>query len=620
MSVSLFPYENVRKHQDELIKEINQAVQNKTNVIAQAPTGLGKTSASLAATLSNTLQDSSKVVVFLTGMHTQHQLALDTIKDIKRAHDVKIIGVDIIGKKHLCLQQGVKNLSAGDFLDYCKALRGEGKCQYFNNLKKGDEYSFETKLAIQDFKRQSPTSPKEALEISEKHKVCPYEASLIVGKKANVIVTDYFYLFNPKIREGFLNKIGKDFEDLVVIIDEAHNLPGRVKELASKSLSNIVIKRALSEAQNFQDDEIIKALNEINGVLREYAKNIDKEGYVSKYDFVDSINMVYPIAELIKNLEKKADEIREEQKISYLGNIANFLEEWQRDQEGFTRIFQKNKGYSEDILSLTYTCLDPAVITRPVIEKVNSTIMMSGTLNPTHMYKQIMGFDEAKELTLESPFPQENSLNIIIPQTSTKYSQRSPKQYSNIAKHLLKIINNVPGNSAVFFPSYKLRDDIYKYMQGCKKTVFLEMQGMNKNERETILNKFKTYKESGAVLLGISSGSFAEGVDLPGDLLKAVVVVGLPLRNPDLETKALIKYYDQKFKQGWDYGYVYPAFNKTLQSAGRCIRSSTDRGVIVFLDERYSWPNYQKCFPKTWNMKTTVLYENQIIDFFKNKK
>ena len=117
--------------------------------------------------------------------------------------------------------------------------------------------------------------------------------------------------------------------------------------------------------------------------------------------------------------------------------------------------------------------------------------------------------------------------------------------------------------------------------------------------------------------MGVISGSFGEGIDLPGDLLKGVVIVGLPLQKPDLETKALIDYFDKKFKKGWDYGYLYPAFNKCLQSAGRCIRSETDRGVIIFLDERYTWSNYARCFPPDWKMRTTLLYGRMIEEFFK---
>jgi len=232
------------------------------------------------------------------------------------------------------------------------------------------------------------------------------------------------------------------------------------------------------------------------------------------------------------------------------------------------------------------------------------------------MFKALIGVN-ADELTLPSPFPQKNQLNLIIPKTSTKFSGRSKEQYAEIGRLTADMVNMIPGNVAIFFPSYYLLEQVYDaFFPLCEKTCFVEKPFMRKDEKEDFLDRFKTYKDSGAVLLGVITGSFGEGIDLPGDLLKGVIVVGLPLQKPSLETKALIEYYDKKFGKGWEYGYVFPAFNKTLQSAGRCIRSETDKGVIIFLDERYAWPAYYKLFPKDKNVRVTVLYEKLIKDFF----
>jgi DNA excision repair protein ERCC-2 len=244
---------------------------------------------------------------------------------------------------------------------------------------------------------------------------------------------------------------------------------------------------------------------------------------------------------------------------------------------------------------------------------------MSGTLSPTSMYKELLGFDTTAEESYKSPFPEKNKLNIIIPRTSTKYETRNEEQYREIAEIIVRATNKIPGNTAVFFPSYILRDDVNKHFSKLsEKPVFVEKQKFTKKEKLEFLEAFKGYKNVGAVLLGVIGGNFGEGIDLPGDFLKGVIIVGLPLQRPDLETQALIKYYDEKFKKGWDYGYLFPAFNRALQSAGRCIRSETDKGVIIFLDERYTWKNYNRCFPPSWDMKATLLYEKMIEDFFEN--
>jgi DNA excision repair protein ERCC-2 len=242
---------------------------------------------------------------------------------------------------------------------------------------------------------------------------------------------------------------------------------------------------------------------------------------------------------------------------------------------------------------------------------------MSGTLLPTSMYKELLGVEKCQEVVFKDPFPKGNRLNLIVPKTTTKFTSRSEDQFKDIAKALSEMVNIIPGNIAVFFPSYYLRDMVKKHFDSLsEKTVFSENPELTKEGKQELLDAFKGYKDIGAVLLAAASGSFGEGIDLPGDLLKAVIVVGLPLNTPDLETKELINYFDKKFKKGWDYGYLFPAFNKTLQNAGRCIRSETDKGVIIFLDERYAWPNYKRCFPEDWDLVISTDYKEKIKGFF----
>ena len=621
MSTALFPHDEIRDIQDELIKEIAKAVETESNLLAHAPTGLGKTAASIAPALSNALK-TKKTIFFLTSMHTQHKIAIDTIRDIKKKHNVKVIGVDIIGKKHMCLQPGVRMLTSRDFTEYCKTLREDGKCDYYSNLKKGEELSFSAKTAVSELSEDSPATTDDLLSISEKHRVCPYEVSMLVGKESNIIVADYYYMFHPRIRDTFLIKSGKMIEESIIIVDEAHNLPSRIRDLASDRLTSIGIKRAITEAENFNSERSYKFFSGLLSVLDAYAERIEHEEYIKKDDFIKKVSELENYDEIMEYLFELADNVRKEQKQSYIGVIATFLESWLGGDEGFTRIFTKSEGMKEEILILNYKCLDPSIISKPVIDLASSVIMMSGTLTPTSMYAELLGFNPnvTKEITLKSPFPEKNRLSIIVPRTSTKFTKRNEEQYKEMASIINRVVNAVPGNSAVFFPSFKLRDDVYKYMQGCEKTIFVERQGLNKQEKEELLENYKGYKNVGAVLLGATSGSFGEGIDLPGDFLKCVVIVGLPLQRPDLETKALIDYYDKKFAKGWDYGYLFPAFNKTLQSAGRCIRSGSDRGVLVFLDERYEWPGYKRCFPESWDLKTTLLFEGLIRDFFKEEK
>ncbi|MFH1589401.1 MAG: ATP-dependent DNA helicase, partial [archaeon] len=611
----LFPHEKVRDIQEQLLLKIDEVIKKGGNLIAHAPTGLGKTAAALAPCLKYAL-DNDKVVFFLTSRHTQHKLAIDTLAEIQSKHNKKFNAVSIIGKKGLCLQPGVQTLYTGEFYEYCRAMREDKKCEFYTNYKNKDKLSVSARSALAELKVVSPAMTEETLRISEKHAVCPYELSLSLSKDSRIIIGDYNYIFHPDISANFLKRMDRELKDIIVVVDEAHNLPNRVKDLFTFRLTSLMLTRAVSEAKKFKLDQIRYVLIQLRTILTELSDFHEEERYIKKEVFVDKVNQVQDYQELIGDLATVADDIRETQRQSYIGSIADFLEAWLGGEEGFTRIISKQMGAREEIKVLSYRCLDPSLSTKPVIEAAHSTIMMSGTLTPTSMYKELLGFDETEEETYKSPFPEENRLNIIIPKTSTKYELRSREQYKDIATIMAKVVNKVPGNSAVFFPSYYLRDQIYKdFNDSCNKTIFTERPGLSKTEKHEMLEKFKGYKDTGAVLLAVISGSFGEGIDLPGDYLKCVVIVGLPLSKPDLESKALINYYDEKFGKGWDYGYLYPAFNKTLQSAGRCIRSGSDKGVIVFLDERYTWQNYHRCFPASWSIKTTMLYEKMIQDF-----
>nr|MCK4929843.1 ATP-dependent DNA helicase [Nanoarchaeota archaeon] len=613
----LFPHDKVRPIQDELIRKINQTVTGQQNLIVHAPTGLGKTAAALAPSINEALKK-DLTVFFLTSRHTQHKLAMETVNLIKEKYKQAFTVVDIIGKKWLCLQLGVNKLYPREFAEYCKKIKEDDLCEFYTKTRDKGEASKTAREVVSQLKRDNKTDTESIIEKSIEQGVCPYEVALLIARDARIIIGDYYYLFNPYIRETFLNRTGKELGKIIIIIDEGHNLPARVKDLASHRISTNTIRRALDEAKKHDKEEIREILEILEKKLWELTDEVEDEVYVSKDQLIGEIKEMTDYDELISDMSFLADLIREEQKHSALGTVASFLEAWQGEDKGFTRILAKSRDLrGEEIITIQYRCLDPGIITKDVIRSAHSTILMSGTLNPTSMYKEVLGFDTAEEESYKSPFPEKNKLNIIIPRTSTKYETRSEQQYREIAEILVRATNKIPGNTAVFFPSYLLRDDVNKHFSKLsQKPVFIEKQKLTKKEKLEFLEAFKGYKNVGAVLLGVISGNFGEGIDLPGDFLKSVIIVGLPLQRPDLETQALIKYYDEKFKKGWDYGYLFPAFNRALQSAGRCIRSETDKGVIIFLDERYTWKNYNRCFPPSWDIKATLLYEKMIKDFF----
>jgi len=613
----LFPYSKVRDVQGDMIKEVIDCVEKGEHALIHAPTGLGKTIAVLGPALSIALKKGLNIF-FLTSRHTQHRLAIDTLKDIKKKHGINIISCDIIGKQWMCGLKEVDKLYSNEFRDYCKKLREEDACEFYTNTKKKSlRPTVKALKVLDDLKILSPLHVERFSEICIKEKLCPYEMSALIAKEASVVVADYYYIFSPTIREVFFNKIGKELEKTVVIVDEAHNLPKRCRELLSHNLSNFILKRAIKEAAKFGFDNVRERLYNVMDAIDKLSSELSErkeESLVKKSVFVKGIDDYDGV---IGEFMLAGDEIREKQKQSYIGSVGGFLDAWQGEDKGFARVMQKKSGAREPYLNLMYKCLDPSLVTKEVIDNAHSIICMSGTLTPTFMYKDILGFNDVRERVFTSPFPTKNRLALIVPETTTKFTRRNDEEYKSISKVCNDIVSLVPGNSLLFFPSYALMDRVYYNFAGiCKKKIFIEVPGMSKETKQELLDDFKSCKDEGAVLMGVTAGSFGEGIDLPGDFLKCVIVVGLPLERPTLEIKELIDYYDGKFGKGWDYGYIFPAMIKTMQNAGRCIRSETDKGVVVFLDERYAEPRYYNCFPPDYGVKISKMYKERIKGFF----
>ena len=615
----LFSHEKPRRYQDELINDVAEAVSGKSHLLAHAPTGIGKTAAVIGPSLSWALENKG-TVFFLTPKISQHSIAVDELRKIKDKHGVLFRAVDMIGRKYACVDDTLHNLDVEEFYEICRRRRKEEKCQYYKNAVGFNKEEKEaTKLYFDKLMRDYPGIDyasnlvdmcKNFVYAGEETPLCAYEIMTKMASQSTVVIADYFHLLSPSIRQVFLDRTKKKLSKSIVIIDEAHNVPDRVRSHLSISITHLLVNKAEKELRvmGVKDlqKQVVRLKRAMNEILEKKLKD-KKEVLILKEDLPDidheefkSVGLAYLEA---SNRTKSA-----------CVKLAKFFSLWEQDLSSYLRMARKWKSGG---MTISYKNLDPSLATSDLIKEARSVIAMSGTLTPLEMYRDLLGFEKDRTMLriYKSPFPKKNRLNLIYTGVTTKYSQRTRENFARLADLVTRVVNAVPGNVAVFLPSYDVMNSILAMVK-MNKPVFVQKENNSPSDLMRMLSEFRNMKSSGAVLFAVAGGSLSEGIDYPGRDLLAVLVVGIPLNEYDLETKALIDYYEYKFGAGWTYGYLYPAMARAIQAAGRLIRNPDDIGVVVFMDERYTWKNYSRCFPPDLEFKVSISPELDVRRFF----
>lgn len=606
-----FPFSRVRPGQSEMLSDVRSAFSEGKHLLAHAPTGIGKSAATVVPAVEYCLSSGANAF-FLTPKHSQHRIVVDTLRLLREKSGAGINAVDLIGKRWMCPVDGARELSSRDFQDYCTSVRKDETCPYYGKTYKNSDLSVSAKSAVARIEDAGPLHAEEACEICANSELCPYEVMVHVAKRANFVICDYFHLFSEGVRSSFLYKTGKSLDSSILLVDEAHNLPSRLRSVGSDIAGEFMMSRAAREAED-AESELAASLDEMSRSFLELGKKIpewERETLLKKEDLVGVVESGSSLSydDFLSELEELAESVREKHRKSTCGALARFLKAWSGEDRGYARVLERSALRSgRQFLRLKYSCLDPAISASPVFTQVKASVLMSGTFSPMKMYSDILGLDPSKTVLrkYESPFPSGNRLNVIVPSVTTKFASRSDEEFGKIAAICAKTVREVPGSAAIFCPSYSIKEKISAALSKHLPDVTLleERRGASKKERASLLHTVESSKNG--ILLGVSGGSFSEGVDYRKNSLKCVIIIGLPLEHPSLEVKALISYYDGRFPgRGWDYGYMFPAVGRAIQAAGRMIRSETDVGLAVFMDGRYTWKNYYKCFPP--EMKFTV--------------
>ncbi len=607
-----FRHNKLRLHQNELIEDTYNILSNQQHLIANACTGLGKTDAVLSPAITYALENGFSIF-FLTPKISQHKIAVDVVRDLVAKHELDIRAVDIIGRRYACIDPSLADLDHDGFYQYCEKKRKNEQCEFYKNAKgfsKVDQSRAELLFKKLLLQYGCAKTHNEVIELSEKIFACPYELLMRIASISDVIIADYYHLMISQIREIFLLKTKKRLEKSIVIVDEAHNLARRVRDHLSSTINSFTLKR-LEKEMNLVGAEPVRLADEFDRwVKKELAENEEILASKEMFDgFLSAYNMEKEeMAEYFEDIGIAF--IERTNKKSACLRFSKFIRNWASEEKGTIRVLKKRNGY----FSLSKRFLDPSIATS-FLNNVHSAILMSGTLIPLEMHRDTIGLDKKRTVMKQyhSPFDEKNTINIIAEGTTTKYSKRNFENYSKMAKIIDGVIRESPDGIAIFFPSYVVLNAVVPLLK--TKNLVVQKDKMNPKETAELLHRFA----HGGVLCGVQGGSLSEGLDYCKEEIKTVIIVGIALEEPNIETQALIDYYQDKFGKGWEYGYTYPAIIKALQAAGRGIRKETDRCAIIFMDERFKWKNYRSVLDDRRRFLVTSEPEKYVKMFWSGK-
>ena len=605
-----WPFDRVREGQADFLGDARRAIEDGRHLLAHAPTGIGKTAVALVASLEFALR-ANKLVLFLTSRQSQHRIAIETVRRIE-ARGPRIATVDLIAKQSMCLQEGAPAYGRA-FHEFCDHKVKSRTCAFFAR----DNSAVVTAVL------QRTLHVQELVRASGACGVCPHKVAMDAASRANLVVCDYNFLFS-EILERFLPRLGRSLDDLVLIVDEAHNLPDRIRAHLGGDLSVHDLLKAAKEARSI-DGEVAHRLVGVAKAMEAFLLVVRSERVARKDEFVDLVeeglangrggSLGY--TDFVEMVAFAGEDAVRRGVPSTLPVVVEFLTRWRDQDIGILRlVVPGTEG------KFAFRLMDPSVLSKRVFDRVHASLLMSGTLYPAEMYADLLGIDPARRVirTYGSPFPKTNRLLLVHPELTTLYAKRSSEMHDRIAEQIGAIATAVRGNVALFFPSYELLEQAHSRFLALRvrKRILVERPEWTKAQRDGAIEALRVARgDGGAVLFAVQGGSLSEGVDYEGNVLTAVVVVGLPLSPPNVEVEALKDYYCRKFgfAKGYDYAYVFPAVNKVLQAAGRPIRSERDRAAIILLEGRLLEPRYARCLPPDFDPRPCKAPAPEVRDF-----
>jgi len=580
-----FPY---REGQREIVSGVYHTVSSKKTLFVQAPTGVGKTMSAIFPSVRAIGEGKGETLFYLTAKTITGTVAWEAFHTL-RENGLKFKVTAITAKEKLC------------FLDSPECT--PEKCPYAKgHFDRVNDAVYELWTTEEVYSREVIRAH------AEKWQVCPFEMCLDLSVWVDGVICDYNYAFDPNVhlKRFFGENISGDY---IFLIDEAHNLVERGREMYSAEISRQTLFTLRKKIRK-HFPKLARALDKASRQMLELEE--DLKASQNPYQVLSNPG-VLPVTfltisgELEEILEEKnlEEELRKEI-LEFYFVVRDFLNVSELVDENYVVY---TECFGENDFRLRLFCVNPAANLSEYLKKGRSAVFFSATLFPMLYYRELLTTEtDAYGIYVQSPFSAKNRRILIGSDVSSRYTRRNHTEYRKIAEYISRCVWQRQGNYMVFFPSYRLMEDVYQVYEEEFSVDWVrcirQNSDMTEREREEFLEEFQS-REGTLVGFCVLGGIFSEGVDLTGESLIGAIIVGTGLPQIGSEREILKEYYDRKKQRGFDYAYRYPGMNKVLQAAGRVIRTKEDRGVILLLDDRFLGRDYGEIFPREWKDRSS---------------
>jgi DNA excision repair protein ERCC-2 len=586
-----FPFTAYRPGQRSMAVEVYRTIKNDGQLLIQAATGIGKTMAAAFPAIKAIGESISSKIFYLTARTTGRTVAEKALDEL-RTKGLKIKSLTLTAKDKICF-----NPDSACHPDECEYAKG-----HYDRI--GE--------ALRTIFHQDAFTRDVILDAAKNFRICPFEFSLDLSIWADFIICDYNYAFDPRVflRRFFQEENG----DYTFLIDEAHNLVDRSREMFSAEL----FKQPILDFRRIIKNElprVYKSLGGINSWLVKARKKCEESGQsrAEKDPPDDLFPLLRQFSQITENwLSLNIKTAYREALLELFFSISGFLKVADQYDNSYATCYEK----IDKNLKIKLFCIDPSGHLSQALNRCRAAIFFSATMTPMNYFKTILGCeDHADQLILPSPFPKENLGVFVSDHVSTLYRHRS-RTKSEVSRTISILVDQRQGNYLLFFPSYEYMTMVYEsfHSESPQIETIFQTPGMSEFERDAFLDRFAQENPETLVGFAVMGGIFGEGIDLVGKRLCGAAIVGVGLPAISLENDLIREYFTQALDAGFEFAYLYPGINRVLQAAGRVIRTENDFGVVLLIDQRYATYRYKSLIPGHWE-PVRVKNEHQLANY-----